>query len=405
MNQYQALDVFLYDEKIGSIVNIMDRNIFTFNESYIANPNRPTFSLSFKSYNGNLVQKVKSTQTRLPPFFANLLPEGALREYLAHQCETNPEREFFLLKVLGADLPGALTIQPASESINIPSHEEEDVSESMESTGVMRFSLAGVQLKFSAIWERGKRLTIPASGTGGAWIVKLPSRVYPGVGENEFIMMTLAREIGIEVPTIKLVPTEEIIGIPKGFGQLDSMAYAIQRFDRNAGGKKIHIEDFAQVFGVYPQKKYDAANYQNIAKVVWLESGEAGIIDFIRRLVFNALIGNGDMHLKNWSLIYPDKQHAILTPAYDYVSTIPYIPEDGLALSFVDSKKFTSLSLEQFERFASKVGIPRHIALDTALETIQRVKKSWGIVKELGLDPQVRSLIEEHMKRIPLFFG
>jgi serine/threonine-protein kinase HipA len=60
------------------------------------------------------------------------------------------------------------------------------------------------------------------------------------------------------------------------------------------------------------ERKYERASYRNIAEVLWAETGEAGIVEFIRRLVFNALIGNADMHLKNWSLIYPDRLVSVL---------------------------------------------------------------------------------------------
>ena len=69
---------------------------------------------------------------------------------------------------------------------------------------MLRFSLAGVQLKFSAMGDARGGLTIPARGVGGDWIVKLPSLQFPGVPENEFSMMTLARAVGISVPVVKL---------------------------------------------------------------------------------------------------------------------------------------------------------------------------------------------------------
>lgn len=404
MNDIHGLDIFLYSKHIGTIVNVYgDRNIFSFSEGYIEDLNRSTLSLSFKGSEGNLLTNFKSTRTRLPPFFSNLLPEGALREYLALQAKVNTEREFYLLKILGADLPGAITVAPASEMGQIPSYEEELQLESHNDTSIMRFSLAGVQLKFSAIWEHGKRLTIPTEGVGGSWIVKLPSSIYPGVAENEFAMMALANRIGIDVPEIKLVPMQDIVGIPQGFSKVSGMAFAIKRFDRTIPGEKIHIEDFAQVFGLYPEKKYDSANYQNIAQVIWSEIGERGIVEFIRRLVFNALIGNGDMHLKNWSLIYNDTRNPSLAPAYDFVSTIPYIADDGLALNFVDSKKFRSLTKEQFLRFATKAGLPEQLVLDIALETVQNVKNSWEYVHALGLDSKTINTIENHMQTIPLF--
>jgi len=68
-------------------------------------------SLSFKDVVGELITNIKATRTRLPSFFSNLLPEGGLRDYLAAQTSMNPQHEFFLLWLLGQDLPGALTIK------------------------------------------------------------------------------------------------------------------------------------------------------------------------------------------------------------------------------------------------------------------------------------------------------
>lgn len=82
------------------------------------------------------------------------------------------------------------------------------------------------------------------------------------------------------------------------------------------------MEDFAQVFGLFPENKYKSASYANIARVLWAETGERATYEFIRRLTFSVLIGNADMHLKlkNWSLLYPDTRTPVLSPAYDFVS-------------------------------------------------------------------------------------
>jgi serine/threonine-protein kinase HipA len=179
-------------------------------------------------------------------------------------------------------------------------------------------------------------------------------------------------------------------------------AYVIKRFDRAANGERIHIEDFAQVFAVYPERKYERASYRNIAEVLWAESGEAGIVEFIRRLVFNALIGNADMHLKNWSLIYPDRHHASLAPAYDFVSTIAYLPDDRLALTFVDSKQFSSGTSDQFERFAAKARLPTKLTLDTVHETVTRFAAAWNN-PDAFFDNRIRAAIERHLQSVPLW--
>jgi serine/threonine-protein kinase HipA len=223
------------------------------------------------------------------------------------------------------------------------------------------------------------------------------------VPENEFAMMELARSVGIDVPETKLLPVNEIHGLPSGIEALGDKAFAIKRFDRDPNGKKIHIEDFAQVFGVYPSRKYEKASYRNIATVIWVETGETGIAEFIRRLAFNALIGNADMHLKNWSLIYPDTRVAGLAPAHDFVSTIAFLPDDNMALSFVDSKAFASLTRDQFVRFAAKAGLPEKLTLDTLEATLAAFAGAWQNADIKAIDGKTRKTIEKHLGTIPLW--
>ncbi len=137
---------------------------------------------------------------RLPVFFSNLLPEGHLRDYLAARADVKPQREFFLLAVLGADLPGALMVSPMDRRMKTLHHAADRDHEERVPEVALRFSLAGVQLKFSAVMEASGGLTIPAGGMGGSWIVKLPSARFASVPENEYAMLALARAVGIEVP-------------------------------------------------------------------------------------------------------------------------------------------------------------------------------------------------------------
>src|SRR5215469_12249326 len=115
-NNLSALAVSLRDRRIGVINRISgDRYLFSFEQDYIEDTNRPTLSLSFKGQAGGLVIPTRPVTARLPVFFSNLLPEGHLREYLAARADVKPQREFFLLAVLGADLPGALMIAPMDQ--------------------------------------------------------------------------------------------------------------------------------------------------------------------------------------------------------------------------------------------------------------------------------------------------
>jgi len=406
MHNIAVLEVLLYGEPIGTLTRLPgDRVLFAFTEAYIEDSDRATLSLSFKDALGNLITDVRPTQTRLPVFFANLLPEGTMRDYLAARGGVKPEREFFLIALLGQDLPGALEIRPADGAV--PLDESVDTSADRATDArpetALHFSLAGIQLKFSAVKNATGGLTIPVDGVGGSWIVKLPSTQFPNVPENEFAMMELARRVGISVPDTALVPINEISGLPSGINAVGQYAYAVRRFDRAGNGERVHIEDFAQVFAVYPERKYDRATYRNIAEVIWTEMGEASIVEFIRRLVFNSLIGNADMHLKNWSLIYPNRRSAALAPAYDYVSTIAYLKDEHLALTFVDSKNFSSLTSEQFERFAAKARLPTKLTLDTVRDTVMRFAEVWANPPAAIIDDNIRAAIEKHLRTVPLW--
>jgi len=408
MADVAVLDVLLHGELIGTLTNVGgDRTIFAFNDAYIDDPDRSTFGLGFKDEFGTLLTDFRPYQKRVMPFFSNLLPEGHLRSYLAQKAKINEEREFYLLWALGHDLPGAITIRPADGETWPPDlddggeHDRHDNDDHRDNA--LRFSLAGVQLKFSAVQEASGGLTIPASGVGGSWIVKLPSREYAGVPENEFSMMRLADLIGMNVPTIDLVDIASIGNIPEGIDKIGNKAFVIKRFDRLDDGTSVHIEDFAQIYGVYAEDNYKNASMRNLAKVLAAEGNDADIIEFIRRLTFNALIGNGDMHLKNWSLIYPDRRNVSLAPAYDFVSTIPYIPGDQHALNISRSKAFADFNEDELSHMAAKAALPEKLVLDTARETVALFHQHWRAEKSnLPMSEDVRNAIEAHLKTVPI---
>lgn len=388
-----AISVRLYGKQIGVITRLAgDRQLFAFEQDYIDDNQRPTLSLSFKGSTGGLVTNFRPVGRRVPAFFSNLLPEGHLRDYLAKRANVSPEREFFLLAVLGADLPGALVIAPI-EGGDQPSdsrHYLSDGSRDDASGGEepLRFSLAGVQLKFSAVMEASGGLTIPAGGQGGSWIVKLPSARFKAVPQNEFAMLALASRAGIVIPENKLVDVTSIKGLPEQAHTVESQALAVKRFDRLPDGEPVHMEDFAQVFGEFPNNKYKFHSYANIASVLWAETGEDAVIEFVRRLVFSVLIGNADMHLKKWSLLYPDRRTPVLSPGYDFLATIPYILEDKLALSFGDSCSLSEITQDQMRRFADTARIPASPLWRIAVETAERTAESWKTFEEADTLPK-----------------
>ncbi len=407
MASVSVLEVLLYGEPIGTLTRIEgDRTLFAFNDDYTADRNRSILGLGFKDRFGELLTEFRPYQTRTMPFFSNLLPEERLRDYLAERAGVNPEREFFLLWALGHDLPGAIAVQSADGEEWPPEAGESQDADSVRERDekALRFSLAGVQLKFSALESASGGLTIPAKGIGGSWIVKLPSERFEGVPENEFSMMTIARKLGMNVPALDLVNVNDIGGLPADVATMDGKALVIERFDRLSDGNRVHIEDFAQIFGIYPKDKYKKASIVNIASVVAVESDDVDIREFVRRLVFNTLIGNADMHIKNWSVYYPDKRTARLAPAYDFVSTIPYIPDGKAALTVSRTKRFDGFDEDELVHFADRVKLAKAPVLNTARETAELFRQHWYEEKNnLPLYPEVVSAIERHLETVPIY--
>ena len=399
-----ALDIFLGETRVGTIARLDgDASIFTFDEVYLADQDRPTLSLAYKDVNGDIIAEPRSYRTKIEPFFSNLLPEGTLRDYLARRAGVKAVREYKLLAQLGHDLPGAVrAVAVDAEETEVDELDEEAAGKQAERA--LRFSLAGVQLKFSAIKAQGKNggLTIPVTGSGGNWIVKLPSARHPEVPEAEFAAMKLAAKIGIDVPDIDLVPLDQIDGIPEGITRYGKSAFAIRRFDRGEEGP-VHTEDFAQVFGVFADDKYENASYRQILSVLAIETDEQSVIEFVRRLTYSVLIGNGDMHLKNWSLIYPDRRNALLAPAYDLLSTLAYIPGDDAALKFHSSREWASYTYDELETIADKARLPAKLITATAKDVVAQFDDAWSNESgHLPFPDDVRSAIERHRKTLAI---
>lgn len=122
----------------------------------------------------------------------------------------------------------------------------------------------------------------------------------------------------------------------------------------------------------------------------------------VRRFTFNALIGNGDMHLKNWSVIYGAKRTASIAPAYDFASTIVYIKNEKLGLNFAQTKSLADLDLARFDRFAGRATLSSTLVRDTAKDTVARFHAAWASRKDLPISADLDSAIKAHLRRVPI---
>ena len=405
-----ALEVRLHGHDVGEIVRFNSGRIqFEFDPVYVARRDRPTLSQSFLDDRGDIVDGGPATTSgELPPFFSNLLPEGRLRTYLADKAGVRPTREFELLEVVGGDLPGAVVISREGSVIDDDREANDDQAGSTISPELLRFSLAGVQLKFSAVAEASGGLTVPAHGVGGDWILKLPSVQYERIPENEYSVMSLADAVGIEVPETQLVPMEQIAGLPPEVlsGRLaDCNALAVRRFDRR-DSTRVHTEDFAQVLGQRPGEKYDRYTCADLARLLAALADEQAVTEFARRLMYAALVGNGDMHTKNWSLIYRDGRTAELSPAYDLLCTTAYIPDDGLALRLGSARHWNALTLEDFADIADMAYVNPEIFVRTARETAERFQDIWEeAAQSLPMPDDVKGAIRRQLATVPAISG
>lgn len=390
------LDIYLNDVSVGILrLSAGDHSTFRLHGHYRERYPRPVLGQQFEA---NLDFVHRST-VELPPPFANLLPEGALRRCIARQIGVKEMREAFLLAYLGEDLPGAVRAIPRDALATLL---ESARARASEPGPYLRFSLAGVQLKLSMLRE-GIRFTLPVRGQHGDWLVKLPDARFERVPEVEYATMRWAQAANIDVPECELVPVSELRGLPPGVESLPGNALAVRRFDR-VEGTRVHQEDFAQVFGLYPRYKYDKYNYESIASVILRTAGPGAFDAFIDRLVFVVLSGNADAHHKNWSLRYPGGQAVELSPAYDQVATVLF-PEvdDNLALNFARSKQFRDVSIAGFQRMARKLGCDPDAVAERARAAAQHIRDAWATVRaDLPLSDEQRARIEQHWRRIPL---
>jgi serine/threonine-protein kinase HipA len=337
---------------------------FLVDEAYLRDPDRPVLSLGWlvpgdeESTRSRLADRRDKIGLHgfLPPWFSGLLPEGALRELVMTEMGPGDHDQFDLLTRLGADLPGAVVIAPETD---IPRSagpfrlEHVHGLEVPRPEGVVKFSLAGVQLKF-AVAPAGDRLTVPARAGDGRCVLKVPTRRYPGLPEAEFGAMTLCRLIGVETASCRLAPVDKVSGIPDVFLREGEQALVVDRFDRPGGNQRVHIEDAGQVVGAVGERKYTMATYETILNMIRRFSTDwrADALEGFRRIVADVLIGNGDGHLKNWSFIFPAPGEVRLAPAYDIVPTILYAPADSLALKFAGTHTFANVNFKRFRRVA-----------------------------------------------------
>lgn len=386
---------------------------FRLDASYQQLASRPVLGQQFEDSPKAVFQ---GRRQQLPAFFANLVPEGQLRDLLIHSLALPVDDELALLSATGDDLPGAIEIQLADELLPFPltTDEAQDKDASIAGSNIgdsfddndhkgLRFSLAGVQMKFSVIRQEEK-LLLPAHNNLGQWLAKAESLTYPNLAANEYAVMEWARAAGFNVPECLLLAADTLPASLRNKVPAKSSLFVIKRYDRD-GNRRIHQEDFAQVMGRMPNDKYDYISFEQCASVVLGICGLDGYWDFIRRLLFMIASGNTDAHLKNWSLLYPDGINPQLAPVYDQVCTIAWPERLQLewGLTFMKTRNLYAVDKELFLRLIKTSG--GNVATGSKMldESLDSIMKAWADSNIAELMPAGhQQLLKQYWKRAPL---
>jgi serine/threonine-protein kinase HipA len=240
-----------------------------------------------------------------------------------------------------------------------------------------KMSISGIQEKVSLTLSPNKS-ELNVTATGGRYILKPESSRFSSVPQNEHLTMRLAALVGIETPPFGLLHLTD-----------GSPAYIIKRFDRLDDGSKLQVEDFCQLAGKPLRDKYDGSAELCVRLLRKYASEPLIEIQKLYRLfVFSWWAANGDMHLKNFSLLTQQDKIRRLSPAYDLVCTQLVIPNDSLSLPVGGNTK--TLTRAKWLKFAGYCQIPERAARRVLSEQIDAL--------EPALDLVARSYLPETMK-------
>ncbi|MGE4385073.1 MAG: type II toxin-antitoxin system HipA family toxin [Endomicrobiaceae bacterium] len=303
------------------------------------------------------------------PYFNGLLPESdIIRKHIAKMFGINANNDFALLKAIGHDCAGALSLHDINEPVRFqefielnaePQTDEQLLKHIQELpnkpfftdlSNEVRLSLAGTQDK-GAVTVIGGKICLPKNSTPTTHIIKPLIKNLDNTILNEYLCMKAAKKIGINTAAVE-------IGEVKGVQYL-----LIERYDReikNNKVKRIHQEDFCQALGILSLNKYQAdggPGFKECFDLLDITKLPANSRNMLMKLIiFNFLIGNNDAHAKNFSLLYFNTK-PVLAPAYDLLSTQIYpnlTKKTAMKIGSSYERKFiTKLS---FEKMCGDIG-------------------------------------------------
>lgn len=301
--------------------------------------------------------------------FGGLLPEEGQRTAIARALGVSPDNPFLLLAALGGDVAGALAFLPPGEQLPpAPTERPADALDDaaladllqrlprvpmLAGEGGARLSLAGAQGKLPVVLANG-RIAVPRIGEPSTHLIKREPERFPGLAANEAFCLALARAAGLDAATGQW---QAVAGKPY------LLAARYDRVERSGQIQRLHQEDFAQALGVPSNRKYASEGgptFRDCFALVRQATTRPAreVLKLADAAIFNLIIGNGDAHAKNFSLLRREDGEIVLAPLYDLVATFIW-PELSarLAMRFGPAASLEEVDGDSLIRFAQDGGL------------------------------------------------
>jgi serine/threonine-protein kinase HipA len=368
----RKLIAYLNGRRVGTLSEGNDLWSFEYEPQWVSL--HDSFDLSPSLQRAKLIHQDGGSERPVQWYFDNLLPEEHMREAVSKEAKINGDDAFALLEYLGAESAGSLVLLPPDKDINEPGNlrplSDHDLSErirnlpraTLSSSAPKRMSLAGAQDKLLVVYRDGA-LFEPVGSEPSTHILK-PNRIsddYPASVINEYLVMSLAHAVGLQVPPVFRRYTPEPV-------------YIVERFDRRVDEtgrrERRHIIDACQLLNKSRAFKYKTATLQSLADIIgYCRNRVATRLRLYRWLLFNLLVANNDNHLKNLSFLI-GSEGIELAPTYDLLSTGTYYtrafaneraswPAVDLAIALPGATTFGKVTRQSILSAGEVLGLPK----------------------------------------------
>ena len=401
------LSVWLYGARVAVIGRERDRLRLTYSEEALSTYplGTPLLSISLP------VSSRRYTHGVVRPFLDGLLPEGTSRRAIAYDLHVNASDTYGLIRLLGRDCAGAMVIQPSGDlappvasTTTAEPLSTEDINELVRNLksaplgvgGRVRISLAGVQDKLVLTRMRDGNWGRPVDATPSTHILKPEIAAFPDTVQNEAFCMRVAKHLGLDVASVE---TTQIGG---------RTLLVVERYDRVVGAdgtvRRIHQEDFCQATGVAPEQKYQEDGGPSLSRFAGIlrDLGAPGSLErLLEAVTLNVLIGNGDAHGKNFSLLHADHGALTLAPLYDLMCTL-YYGDERLAMYIDTVHQTNQVTVVRIVNEATQWGMSRQLATDVVVELLKKAPAALGLARDEtpGVPAKLVAVIKSQLKQL-----